>query len=73
MVSNRYEVGANGGRRHGGIMDGQRPQALSLGEKFIRIAYCAAQTWLFTSQALSSKVHRCAWHLMKYDMDLSGE
>ena len=40
------------------------------GRKFVLITDCSALTWLFKSQALSSKLHRWALRLMEYDMDL---
>ena len=38
--------------------------------RFTLVTYCAALTWLFTSQNLSSKMHRWSMRLMQFDIDL---
>ena len=38
--------------------------------RFTLVTDCAALTWLFTSQHLSSKMHRWALRLMQFDIDL---
>ena len=38
--------------------------------RFTLFTDCAALTWLFTSQHLSSKMHRWALRLMEFDIDL---
>ena len=38
--------------------------------RFTLVTDCAALTWLFTSQNLSSKMHRWSMRLMQFDIDL---
>ena len=38
--------------------------------RFTLATDCAALTWLFTSQSLSSKMHRWSMRLMQFDIDL---